>query len=511
MLKPKRILIVYYLSDGAESGRVTVQQHLHALRYCRVEHEIIYFNAFDIAPNYAEIDNQPEIPPDLLEKAFDVVLFHYTFLAFRTIGHYFSRWKQQFEWLNTYEALRIAIPQDEGNFAGLLDDWLYELNVQIIFSVHYSPDGPLYPIMRKYARIYPCLPGYIDENDANSLASRLRPLKERPYDIVYRARELPWCYGTAGRMKSLIADIISPMAVANRLCIDISTRYEDTLFGDKWWDFIASGRATIGSAGGYSVIDWRGEIKAQVELLLKKNPGICFDEFSDLMPAGWDGHHLLTITPRHFEAVITKTCQILVENSYKGILIPYRHYIPLKTNLSNVNEVLEQLRDVRFLQEITDGTYSEIFLKGEYTYRHFAYQIEDAIEEYQNRNVLKNGPPHMNLSSDRDDFEHMLAFHERQSVAQRTAQDRLQASTEQKYLDLIQQVAAIHAQMQTNHSQLYAVLQNYQNVIQSQIASLQSQFDHNYQQSKRMLHLLKLLLLIVTLVSCLTFLITLIR
>jgi hypothetical protein len=212
----------------------------------------------------------------------------------------------------------------------------------------------------------------------------------------------------------------------------------------------------------------------------------------------------LTITPRHFEAVITKTCQILVENSYKGILIPNRHYIPLKTDLSNVDEALEQLRDLRWLQEIADVTYSEIFLQGKYTYRHFAYQIEDAIEEYQNRNILKNGSTDMNLSSDHADSERMLAFYERQSVAQRIAQDLLQASMEQKYLDLIQHVSSIQAQMQTNHSQLYAVLQNYQDAIKTQIAQ-------DYQQSKSEFHFLKLLMLVVTFVSCLTFLITLIR
>ena len=38
------------------------------------------------------------------------------------------------------------------------------------------------------------------------------------------------------------------------------------------------------------------------------------------MPRGWDSYAFFAISPRHLEAVITKTAQVLVEGRYSGVL-----------------------------------------------------------------------------------------------------------------------------------------------------------------------------------------------
>ena len=68
------------------------------------------------------------------------------------------------------------------------------------------------------------------------------------------------------------------------------------------------------------------------------------DDLKKKMPAGWDDHRLFTVTPRHFEAIITKTCQVLLEGHYKGVLVPERHFIPLKPDWSNLEHILEKLK-----------------------------------------------------------------------------------------------------------------------------------------------------------------------
>ena len=40
------------------------------------------------------------------------------------------------------------------------------------------------------------------------------------------------------------------------------------------------------------------------------------------MPSGWDSYAFFAISPRHLEAVITKTAQVLVEGRYSGVLEP---------------------------------------------------------------------------------------------------------------------------------------------------------------------------------------------
>ena len=60
-------------------------------------------------------------------------------------------------------------------------------------------------------------------------------------------------------------------------------------------------------------------------------------------------HSLLS--PRHFEAAITKTLQILVEGKYENIFIPGIHYLELK-DFSNINNIIELLHDTNYCQKL---------------------------------------------------------------------------------------------------------------------------------------------------------------
>jgi hypothetical protein len=71
---------------------------------------------------------------------------------------------------------------------------------------------------------------------------------------------------------------------------------------------------------------------------------------------------------------------ILYEGEYSGILIPGRHYIPLKKDFSNIKEVIARLRDNDYLQQMANIAYEEIALNPEYSYRSFIQKIDKVIE-----------------------------------------------------------------------------------------------------------------------------------
>src|ERR687887_453844 len=50
----------------------------------------------------------------------------------------------------------------------------------------------LYPRLSGRAAFYELLTGYIDDAAAERMRARLVPADERPYDVVYRARRLPY-------------------------------------------------------------------------------------------------------------------------------------------------------------------------------------------------------------------------------------------------------------------------------------------------------------------------------
>jgi len=380
----KRILVVFHNSTPDEKTRITILQHLQVFEYSEFKHHLVYYNTYEATPRGVIDTAHVSIPSNLKNMVFDAIILHYTFLNQCTLGFSFYKWRRKFDWIRELNCLKIAMPQDEGDFIELLDEWLFDLGVSVIFSIHYRKGGPLYPIMSEHSSIYPCLPGYIDDKTANRLKRTLLPICERQKDIVYRARQLPYRFGKAGRMKYMVADMVAPRAISRGFNVDISTRYEDAIYGDTWFDFLSSAKAVIGTPGGWSAIDWRGELRANTNRMLRKNPSLRFEEFNKQMSKGWDDYQFFTVTPRHFEAVITKTCQVLVEGDYKGILEADRHYLPIKQDFSNLDDVLEKLQDVNYLQELADRAYKDIFLTGQYSYRSFAKKIDIILNKHLN-------------------------------------------------------------------------------------------------------------------------------
>lgn len=348
--------------------RLAILQHLKFMEASHIKHNLVYYNALLAAP------------PWLAKIKWDVIVLDTTLLRMRWADH-FQEWKWNLRWLKHLNCLKIALPQDDYDYSEVLDEWLYEWGITAIFTplpkLHYRET--LYPIMSKQAQFYHGLTGYIDRDAAYDIRPKLRPVAERPLDIVYRANHLPYWYGSHAQQKHKIGDIVNQRAQEQGLLTDISTKPQDVILGNQWLQFLASGKAVIGTESGVSAINRRGEIRAYIEKLLHSNPTLTFDQVSTLLPPGWDSHDFFAISPRHFEAVITKTVQILVEGDYSGILMPNTHYIPLKPDYSNLDDVLDKLQNLDYLTEITERAYQDIYLSGKYTYRSLAEDVENII------------------------------------------------------------------------------------------------------------------------------------
>lgn len=373
----KKILVVYdHRGDDADM-RLSVKHHLRALDYSDANHEIVYYNTFDDAPAMLTHDEPMAMPAWARNGRFDTVILHNTFLCFRWTDWYFYRWKNFFSWIGQLDCPKLAICQDEFDHAALLDEWLFEWNVTDVLSLYDDQRRPpLYPIMHSQAKFGATYPGFIDERAARQIACQLLPIQERPIDISYRARDLPYWFGSIGQLKRRIADVARPMAEELGFRCDISTAAEDVIVGDRWLEFLASSKAIIGCEGGSSAIDWRGEVRARINWLLAADPEMSFADVSRQMPEGWDDYRFLSITPRHFEAAITKTCQILIEGAYNGVMHADVHYIPIAPDFSNLDKALTKMHDVRAVQEMVDRTYEDLYLSGRYTYQRLADQID---------------------------------------------------------------------------------------------------------------------------------------
>lgn len=338
--------------------RLAVSQHLHALD--GHGDEVLYHNVIDPAPRW------------LAWTAPDFCILHTTFLGVRWNDD-FETYRRRFQWVSRLRCPKLALPQDEYDHSAVLADWLLELGASTVYSCFPSAERSLlYPSLEGRLAFRETLPGFIDGSVGAEIANRIVAHSERPFDIVYRAAKLQYWFGSHGQLKHRIAEAVGRRADELGLRTDISTRWEDTIFGKRWLDFVMSGRATIGCESGSSVLDPRGELQTRIRLLLAENPDLTFGEVDARMPPGWDSYAFFAISPRHLEAVVTKTAQILVEGRYSGVLEPERHYIPLQRNFSNLDEALERLRDAEAVETMAERAYRDVYLSGKYTLEAFA-------------------------------------------------------------------------------------------------------------------------------------------
>jgi hypothetical protein len=364
-----RVLLLHY-TPRPRAARLTTEQHLGALTRLPEPAQVLSYNAVHGAPSW------------LRHLRFDAIVLHTTLLCQRW-NPWFSEWRPRVEWIGDVNCLKIAFPQDEYDHAEVLDEWLDEAGVSVVCTVLDDLHRrDLYPRLSGKAAFYETLTGYIDDGAAERFRAQMLPQAERRTDIVYRARHLPYWYGSHGQLKHAVGDIVAERAPAHGLSCDISTRAQETILGDAWLEFLGSARATVGAESGSSVFDRRGEVRDHVLELLQDDPDLSFDAVSARMPAGWDDYRFFAVSPRHLEAVATKTAQILVEGRYSGVLEPDRHYIPLRRDFSNLDEALESAREPAVLERLAEQAYEDTYLSGRFGFTKLTALLEHVLREH---------------------------------------------------------------------------------------------------------------------------------
>jgi hypothetical protein len=278
---------------------------------------------------------------------------------------------------------KIAMPQDEFIHTDMLAEFLAGQRITHLFTCAEEADWrKIYGRFLDFTRVkaQTVLTGYIDEDTQRRIDRMRRAGIARDIDIGYRAWKAAYWLGEHGQHKVRVADIIGAKAAARGLNVDSSQRDQDVLSGDDWFRFMLRCRATVGVEGGASVLDHDGSIKVAVEAYLKDHPDASFEEVRDACFPNRDHElGLSCISPRHLEACMTETCQILIEGGFNGILKPWTHYIPVKKDYSDVDRALEALADRDRVAAMVKAAYRDIVEPGTWTYRAFVQRTEAEV------------------------------------------------------------------------------------------------------------------------------------
>ena len=361
-------LVVYSLRQ--HPLRSTVRDHLYSFRrYGRARY------------TYLNIGVR-KVPRWIRDARFDAVIYHTSFLAQRWDPDRFRLEVARAEPLRGIGRYAIAMPQDEFLGAEMVSHFVRDFEVDHVFSVSPRSEwSKIYPdIDRGAVRFSEVLTGYLDDDTVARIDRIAAGRPDRSVDVGYRASPGRYWLGRHGMLKEELARVFARAAADRDLRLDISNRYEDVLSGDDWFAFLASCRYTLGVEGGASVLDRTGEIKEATERYLRAHPDAGFEEVERHCFPGRDGElALAAISPRHLEACATRTCQILIEGSYSGVLRPGEHYIELRRDLGNLDEVLDAASSEELREEITQRAYEDIVASGRWSYRVLVEKTEAAV------------------------------------------------------------------------------------------------------------------------------------
>jgi len=242
------------------------------------------------------------------------------------IGNEYKLLPQKIQLIKDIDADYIAsqLPQD-------IADWLYAKTNGVKISVPHA----LNPFVFK---------SYV-------------PQKDRLIDIGERSYEYPLYLGDINR-NLLIQNIKNNFS---GLVLDISSDKDKRFARKDWASFLNICKATVSTEAGTSFLERDDRTRFAVNDYLKRNKTAHFNDVYDRFFANYkkpvSGK---TISSRHFDAVGTKTCQILLSGRFCDILTPDIHYISINKDFSNLESVYDRFIDFEYRKKMTDLTYEYV-------------------------------------------------------------------------------------------------------------------------------------------------------
>ncbi len=316
-----------------------------------------------------------ELNPDFTN--FDVVVIHYSIsIVNKTLLP--SALRTQ---IASFSGPKFHFIQDELRWVDDTSKSIAELGIHTIFTVvNQEAISKIYhDKIYKNVRFEQTLTGFVPEH----LLDRDVPAYDhRPIDVSYRARKLPAWSGSFGQQKWQIGVRFLEDAKKYDLKCDIKSSEVSRIYGEDWINFVANSKAVLGTESGFSFIDFSGLVMPAIDQFETENPEVDFNVVKDRFLEGRDGEITVhVVSPRVFEAAALRTLMIMYPGDYSGCVKPYRHYVPLELDHSNMAEVIEILRDSNRTQQIIDNAYREVAQSPEWTHKSFIAHFDRVAGE----------------------------------------------------------------------------------------------------------------------------------
>jgi len=325
------------------------------------------------------VNTEESFPDPLLRHRFRILLLHYSLFG---SSHYMLDDRFRDYIAASEPELKIAFFQDEYYYCGQRFRFIDDFAIDWVYTLLRPAEAHLVYGRRTHGpRLLATIPGYVGENLLEMARRFARPPHLRPIDVGYRARSLPYYMGRGAQEKADIGRQFARRTSGLPLRLDIKTDEGDRLYGPDWYKFLGSCRAVLGVEAGVSIFDLDDEVRPAVEALLRDDPSLTFQEVFDRVLSPWeDNVYYRTISPRHFEAAAFETCQVLFEGSYSGLLEPDVHYLALRKDFTNLDDVVAGLGDPDRVATVASNARRDLIDSGRFTYEAFVRAFDAELE-----------------------------------------------------------------------------------------------------------------------------------
>lgn len=389
-----RLLVAY---SGAATHVSTTVEYLSSLK----QH-----SACEVS--YLHVTDNAQIDVDL--NQFDAVFNSYC--ARLCFPGYVSQ--SYLEALRGFRGVRLIAVQDEYEHTNALRRAIRDIGFHVVFtcvprqSLEFVYPRDMFP----ETEFVTVLTGYVPE----FLKAHRRswtPLARRPIVIGYRGRQNGGHLGRLGYDKYEIGQRMCEICRERGIRHDIETSDEKRIYGEAWYDFLGQCRSTLGTESGSNVFDFDGALEARYQAMTTDKGGpISYEEFQGYTDPHENEVPMGQISPRIFEAAATGTPLILFSGRYSGIINPGEHYIELKKDFSNIDNVLDQIEDISALEALADRSYRHLVQSGNYDYSRFVETVDELIERMQRElaTAAHATVPHLTPALDLETEAHLQPF-----------------------------------------------------------------------------------------------------
>lgn len=362
------VLLIYY-------------QHIAMIDASTVHENIESFEKHSTYPTWS-YNVALGFPNDLMTLEFDVIVLHYSLFS---MGSYYTLSQDFLEYIQHTKGHKVAFFQDDYRYCQKRFNFINTFQIDTIYTPLQPENIPkVYGSNTNAKYLFNYLCGYVCTDIIEKTKAYVRPWKEREMDISYRARQLPYYLGSGGQEKHLIGLTFIDMCKKKQipLNLDIKINFNDRIYGNDWYQFLGNSKAVLGVESGGSIVDIEDIVVKSTEEYLKTHPKATFEEFYDVFLHKYDNNILYRVSsPRIFESAALKALMIMYEGNYSGIIQPDVHYIALKKDFSNFDDIIAKLHDTNLCKKIIDNAYQDLILSGKYSYRAFIVDFDKHLQQ----------------------------------------------------------------------------------------------------------------------------------